>query len=1378
MSRTRSPRASSTTRSGTEPDRRGRSTRSLRAAALGLLALAACAKAATPPKALIAEVPASHVGVPVQLDGSGSTATREGAALSYTWSFTALPALSRASLNDAHLALPSFVPDAAGTYGVLLVVDDGILSDSARLEVSVLDDCRPAPALAANPGAPAVGQTVELTSAATVSCGGASAKIVRWRWSFAAAPAGSRAVLLQAETARASFVPDVRGTYDVVLSATDEHGLVSDPLAAASHLALEVKACGDNVPVIDSVTAVPSAPNVQQLVVLSAAVSHADTAAACGLTRSFSWAWRLLGLPAGSKAALNNAAIAAPSFTPDVAGTYQLALVVTDDLGHASKQKTLSLTTTACGGSVPTAEARGPSASATGEVVQLHTYVTNADNPSLDGLDPIGGAGTPAAGQCGVPLSYAYQWRLVAAPLGSRATLSGTTLANPSLRPDVAGDYVASVTVTASTGRSSAPSPITVRAAACGSVRPTIDSVAATSPKVTGAPIKVSANVSDANGPCAAAVGSALPFTWSWALAAAPAGSGARLSGTAADGRSAEQSPGFVPDRPGDYVLDLRVQNRLGLTSDARTLTVTVADCRAPLTFADPAHPIVAPAGVVTGGVAQLSASPVDPNDPAGSACVAAVAPFTYEWTLAGVPPGSRAALNNPAASAPSFVADVAGTYAVQLVVTDAAGNRSPRVEQTVVADDCSAPLDVRDIVPLAGQTPTVGLPLSLQATVTDPNATSTACGGAGPFTPLSYAWSFLDVVPGSTAELKQANTATPSFVPDRTGSNYRVLLRVTNARGTTGSGTGTITVAATCLAAPSVTGLVPPAGVTGAPLQLGATGLANPSATAACGAAGTPVTWSWSLAAQPKGSLARLNSPGSANPSFTPDVGGTYTVQLQLADAPGNKSPVYSRDVAVDTCTAPFASVTLAAPASPKVNAALPLAFTYSDPNASLSSCGLAGTATSTPVSAEWTLLSRPPGSAAAFSDTTTSTPVLLPDKAGSYVVQVRATDALGNRGLGASTLVVSGCATSAPTVSVSSSALFPETGQAVALAATVTDANAGACGVPTVAPFSYAWTLSGPGGSSAVLRDGSGPQPSFTPDLAGAYDYKVVVTDALGLQASLASSGASTIAAKVCTLAPAITPAAGTYPAFSTLQLLGTAGVAPSTTSTTCGAGPAQITIPVRYAWSFDSLAKGSAAVLNDTAIPNPSFLLDVPSVTSTAFVASWTVRLTVTDLLNGNTVPLTQTYTANTCFSTPPVGAIGIAGTTGPASLQFASTSSSTPPGLPPTANVTLRAAGTGTNPIGVVPASVQFSGAGVLGGPATSNPNVACASPAPSLNYRWSIYQLPPGSTADIRPATAALPVLTVDRTGFYVVQLIADDGTLRGAPVYYVINVVP
>ena len=75
------------------------------------------------------------------------------------------------------------------------------------------------------------------------------------------------------------------------------------------------------------VTAAPKAPGLGQSVLLGEKVS--------GGTSPFSYGWTLT-TPAGSTALLSSPSAAAPTFTPDVAGSYLAALTVTDAHGLSS----------------------------------------------------------------------------------------------------------------------------------------------------------------------------------------------------------------------------------------------------------------------------------------------------------------------------------------------------------------------------------------------------------------------------------------------------------------------------------------------------------------------------------------------------------------------------------------------------------------------------------------------------------------------------------------------------------------------------------------------------------------------------------------------------------------------------------------------------------------------------------------------------------------------------------------------------------------------------------------------------------------------------------------------------------------------------------
>jgi hypothetical protein len=97
----------------------------------------------------------------IKLDGSASS-DPDGDSLRYRWTFTSRPAgsaLTDADIQDSTSALASFTADVSGTYGVKLVVRDGMLADSTDVPgivVGILDDNDPLDILSRPPGAPVV----------------------------------------------------------------------------------------------------------------------------------------------------------------------------------------------------------------------------------------------------------------------------------------------------------------------------------------------------------------------------------------------------------------------------------------------------------------------------------------------------------------------------------------------------------------------------------------------------------------------------------------------------------------------------------------------------------------------------------------------------------------------------------------------------------------------------------------------------------------------------------------------------------------------------------------------------------------------------------------------------------------------------------------------------------------------------------------------------------------------------------------------------------------------------------------------------------------------------------------------------------------------
>ncbi|MFH1926558.1 MAG: S8 family serine peptidase [Chloroflexota bacterium] len=138
------------------------------------------------------------------------------------------------------------------------------------------------------------------------------------------------------------------------------------------------------------------------------------------------------------------------------------------------------------------------------------------------------------------------------------------------------------------------------------------------------------------------------PITYSWAFVSKPTSSTTTLSG--AD----PATPTFVADVDGTYEVELTVSD--GELSSTDTVVVTAAANRAPVANAGSDQ------SVKTGSTVQLDGS--NSSDPDGD-------PITYSWAFVSEPADSSATLSGADTATPTFVADMDGTYEVELAVSD-----------------------------------------------------------------------------------------------------------------------------------------------------------------------------------------------------------------------------------------------------------------------------------------------------------------------------------------------------------------------------------------------------------------------------------------------------------------------------------------------------------------------------------------------------------------------------------------------------------------------------------------------------------------------------------------------------------------------------------
>ncbi|MEE8399612.1 MAG: PKD domain-containing protein [Desulfobacterales bacterium] len=156
-------------------------------------------------------------GVVVTLDGSSSSGAAN-ASLSYSWSFTSLPADSTATLSSADDIDPTFAADVDGTYVLELVVSDE--SDNSASDTVMISASEDAPPVAN------AGSDQQVSSGAVVTLDGSGSSgadnaTLSYSWSFTSVPASSTATLSSADSDSPSFTADADGTYVLELLVND-----------------------------------------------------------------------------------------------------------------------------------------------------------------------------------------------------------------------------------------------------------------------------------------------------------------------------------------------------------------------------------------------------------------------------------------------------------------------------------------------------------------------------------------------------------------------------------------------------------------------------------------------------------------------------------------------------------------------------------------------------------------------------------------------------------------------------------------------------------------------------------------------------------------------------------------------------------------------------------------------------------------------------------------------------------------------------------------------------------------------------------------------------------------------------------------------------
>ena len=314
----------------------------------------------------------------------------------------------------------------------------------------------------------------------------------------------------------------------------------------------------------------------------------------------------------------------------------------------------------------------------------------------------------------------------------------------------------------------------------------------------------------------------------------------------------------------------------------------------------------------------------------------------------------------------------------------------------------------------------------------------------------------------------------------------------------------------------------------------------------------GGALAYQWNLESVPAGSAAVLSDATASAPSFVADLPGIYVATLVVSDGSAASAPdrmevqVLNRrpvaDAGADHAAVLGDTVTFDGAGS-------------SDPDGDA-------------LSFAWTLAVRPAGSTPTLSDPSAVNPALTVDRRGVYVAQLVVSDGVLPSLIDAAIVFVR----NVPPVADAGA------DQDVSVFDTVQLDGSGSSDFEGD-PLSYEWTLlAAPSGSTAALSSTTAADPTFEPDVFGAYVFQLVVSDGFD------ASAPDTVTVTTVNTPPAADAGPDQVRFLGDLVQLDGSGSSDAEDD------------PLSYEWTLVTRPAGSSAALSDPTSATPTFVADV--------------------------------------------------------------------------------------------------------------------------------------------------------------------------------------